>query len=75
MTLSRYNDNSGNEVQLNDEGYRGNVKLTDASGNYVGISDPGFADYENGNFELSQEATALAEGFPNIVMSSFGTIK
>ena len=75
IPLSRYNDNSVNEVQLNDEGYRGNVKLTDASGNYVGTSDPGFADYENGNFELSQEARALAEGFPNIVMSSFGTIK
>ena len=30
---------------------------------------------ENGNFELSQEARALAEGFPSIVMSSFGTLK
>lgn len=41
----------------------------------TGTSDPGFADYENGNFELSQEARALAEGFPSIVMSSFGTLK
>lgn len=72
IPLSRYNDNAENEVQLNAEGYRGNVKLTDASGNYVGTSDPGFADYKNGNFELSHDARALAEGFPNILMSSFG---
>lgn len=70
--LSTYNDNAQNEVQLNAEGYRGNIKLTDASGNYVGTSDPGFADYENGNFELSQK---LADGFPNMIMSSFGLIK
>ena len=72
IPLSTYNNNAENEVQLNAEGYRGNVKLTEASGNYVGTSDPGFADYENGNFELSQRAGALVVGFPNILMSSFG---
>lgn len=73
--LSKYNDNAENEVQLNAEGYRGNVKLTDASGNYVGTSDPGFADYKNGNFELSQNAKKLVGDFPNMLMSSFGLIK
>lgn len=73
--LSTYNDNAENEVQLNEEGYRGNVKLTDASGNYVGTSDPGFADYKNGNFELSQNAKKLVGDFPNMLMSSFGLIK
>lgn len=73
--LSTYNDNAENEVQLNAEGYRGNVKLTDASGNYVGTSDPGFADYRNGNFELSQNAKKLVGDFPNMLMSSFGLIK
>lgn len=73
--LSTYNDNAENEVQLNAEGYRGNVKLTDASGNYVGTSDPGFADYKNGNFELSQNAKKLVGDFPNMLMSSFGLIK
>ncbi len=73
--LSTYNDNAENEVQLNAEGYRGNVKLTDASGNYVGTSDPGFADYRNGNFELSHNAKKLVGNFPNMLMSSFGLIK
>lgn len=73
--LSTYNDNAENEVQLNAEGYRGHVKLTDASGNYVGTSDPGFADYKNGNFELSQNAKKLVGDFPNMLMSSFGLIK
>ncbi len=73
--LSTYNDNAENKVQLNAEGYRGNVKLTDASGNYVGTSDPGFADYRNGNFELSHNAKKLVGDFPNMLMSSFGLIK
>lgn len=56
------------------EGFRGSEQLTEASGNYVGTADPGFRSYADGNLELSKEARALVEGFPNILMSRFGTI-
>lgn len=70
--LSTYNDNAENMVQLNEQGYRGNVNLTEASGNRVLTADPGFADYSGGNFELSLK---LTDNFPNMKMSSFGIIK
>ena len=70
--LSTYNDNAENMVQLNEQGYRGNVNLTEASGNRVLTADPGFADYSGGNFELSFK---LTDNFPNMKMSSFGIIK
>ena len=60
---------------VNAEGFRGLEQLTDATGNYVGTSDPGFKSYENEDFELSAEARAIVNGFPNIMMSNFGTIK
>ena len=70
--LSTYNDNVQNGVVLNAEGYRGNVNLTEASGNIVLSANPGFADYENDNFELYRK---ISESFPNMRMSSFGLIK
>ncbi len=65
--LSRYNG------EISEEGFRGDERLVDASGNFVGTDDPGFKSYADGDLELSQEARSLAEGFPNIKMSSFGT--
>ncbi len=56
------------------EGFRGSELLTEASGNYVGTEDPGFMDYAGGNLELSEEAKSLVKGFPNMLMSSFGTM-
>lgn len=58
----------------NSEGFRGLDALVDASGNYVGASDIGFKSYENKNFELSENARSLAEGFPNLLMSTFGMV-
>lgn len=56
----------------NEEGFRGSQILTEASGNYVSTSDPGFVSYDNGNLELSSSATLLVEGLPKFEMSSFG---
>ncbi len=67
--LSEYNG------AQNTEGFRGSTELTEGSGNYVSNKDPGFKSYTDGNFEFSQDASVPVEGFPNIRMSSFGTIK
>lgn len=59
----------------NKEGYRGDERLIDASGNFVSDADPGFASYADGNLQLSAEAAAKVEGLPQFNMNSFGVRK
>lgn len=61
--------------EQNKEGFRGSEMLVDASGNFVGTTDPGFASYADGDLELSAEAAAKVEGLPRFSMNSFGIRK
>lgn len=59
----------------NREGFWGDERLIDASGNFVSDKDPGFLSYSGGNLELSADAAAKAEGLPRFEMSQFGIQK
>lgn len=67
--LSTYNKD------LNEEGFRGANQLVTADGNYISSADPGFANYAEKDFGLTDTALQLIEGFPNIQMSNFGLVK
>lgn len=67
--LSTYNQD------LNEEGFRGAKELVKANGNYISDTDPGFVNYEEEDFGLTDAALQLIEEFPNIQMRNFGLVK
>ncbi len=59
---------------VNPQGTRGAAELILGSNNYLTTSDPGFVDYTNGDYTLSENSEVFAQidGFENIKMSEIG---
>lgn len=62
---------------INDQGFRANEQLVEASGNYVTKTDPGFVDYAGGNFNLKDDSEVYTKipGFEKIDFSKIGNIE
>lgn len=59
---------------VNPQGTRGAPELIKGSNNYVVNSDPGFVDYENGNYQLKEDSEVFKKlpDFQNVDMSKMG---
>lgn len=59
---------------VNPQGTRGAPELINGGSNYLTTSDPGFKDYQNGDYTLSDDSEVFekAAGFEKIEMSKMG---
>lgn len=59
---------------VNPQSTRGAAELIKGTNNFVTTSDPGFVDYQNGNYELKSDSEVFKkiDGFQNVDMSKFG---
>lgn len=59
---------------VNPSSTRGAQELIISTNNYVSTSDPGFVDYQNGNYQLKEDSEIFKRvpGFQNFDMTKFG---